>query len=225
MNIHNPPIRSFIRQLVLLAAVLLVIPWFTMAQTTVSIAPTKLNVLYIGVDNPVSVAASGGADDITTVSISGGGGTVSKTAAGLYNVRVSEQTDHCVLSVYVNGKLAGASTFRVRSLPAPSGTIGGYRSGENVSASAIQSQSGVGVYVKDFPFDVRYEVLGYSIAIETEKGDIKAVDCQGANFNSVAKEYITQYGKSGRTLSVDNIRVKDQGGRELKVPSLVYFLK
>lgn len=225
MNIHSFPFRSSVGKLFLLAGILFIGPKATMAQTTIAIAPTKLNVLYIGVNNPISVAASDGADDKVTVSITGGGGSVSKTGAGLYNVQVSEVTDDCVISVYVNGKLAGTSSFRVRSLPAPTGTIGGYQSGENVAASAIQSQSGIGVYVKDFPFDVRYEVLGYTLTIDTDKGDVKTVDCQGASFSPVAKEYINQYAKSGRTVTIDKIRVKDQGGREWKIPSLVYFLK
>lgn len=210
---------------ILLAGILFAGPLVAMAQSTFAIAPTKLNVLYIGVDNPVSVAASGGADDNVTVSVNGGGGTVTKTGAGLYNVQVSEVTNDCVLSVFVNDKLAGSSSFRVRSLPAPSGTVGGYLSGENVPASTFQTQSGVGVYVKDFPFDVRYEVVGYTLTVDTDKGDVKAVDCQGANFSPAAKDFINQYAKAGRTVAIDKIRVKGPGGREWKIPSLVYFIK
>lgn len=225
MNIRSLHLRSTAGKLFLLAGILFAVPVVTMAQTTIAIAPTKLNVLYIGVDNPVSVAASSGADDNVTVSINGGGGIVSKTSAGLYNVQVSEVTDDCVISVYVNGKLAGTSSFRVRSLPAPSGTIGGYRSGENVSANAMQSQNGLGVYVKDFPFDVQYAVLGYTLTIDTDKGDVKSADCEGAYFSPVVKAYINQYAKPGRTVTVDKIRVKDQGGRVWKIPSLVYYIK
>jgi hypothetical protein len=225
MKIHSFQFRSSVAKLLLLAGILFFYPRVTTAQTTIAIAPAKLNLLYIGLNNPISVAASGGVDDNVTVSIKGGGGTVSKVGAGLYNVQVSEVTDDCVIGVYVNGKLAGTSTFRVRSLPTPSGTIGGYRSGENVSASSMQSQNGIGVYVKDFPLDVQYEVLGYTLTIATDKGDVKTVDCQGAFFSPLAKDYINQYAKSGSTITVDKIRVKDQGGREGKIPSLVYFLK
>ena len=39
-----------------------------------SIALDKMNVLYIGVDNPITIAASGGGDDKVQASITGGGG-------------------------------------------------------------------------------------------------------------------------------------------------------
>ena len=36
---------------------------YTVGQANASIALDKMNVLYIGVENPISVAASGGGDD------------------------------------------------------------------------------------------------------------------------------------------------------------------
>ena len=36
---------------------------YTVGQANASIALDKMNVLYIGVDNPVTIAASGGGDD------------------------------------------------------------------------------------------------------------------------------------------------------------------
>lgn len=59
-------------------------PVITIAQTTVAIAPAKMNVLYIGVDDPVSIAVAGGVDGKVQVSISGGS-TMNKIGAGLYN--------------------------------------------------------------------------------------------------------------------------------------------
>ena len=209
----------------LLAAALFTGTMFTNAQTTIAVSPNKMNVLYIGVDNPVSVAASGGADSKLTVSINGGAGTISKTGAGLYNVHVEEVTDDCVISVYVDEKLAGTTTFRVRRLPTPFGTIGGYKSGDNISSAVFQGQAGVGVYLIDFPFDVHYQVAGYTFTVDTDKGDVMTVDCEGASFSPRAKEVIAQHVKPGRTVTIDKIRVKDAGGKELKVPSLVYFIK
>ncbi|HEY6504832.1 MAG TPA: gliding motility protein GldM, partial [Chitinophagaceae bacterium] len=59
---------------------------YKVGQANASIALDKMNVLYIGVDNPVSVAASGGGDDKIQVSINNG--TLTKTGPGKYNARV-----------------------------------------------------------------------------------------------------------------------------------------
>jgi hypothetical protein len=161
----------------------------TVGQTNIAIAPIKMNVLYIGVDNPVSVAASGGSDDKVTVSISGGGGMLSKVGAGLYIVRVASVTDECFMNVYVDGKLMGTSKFRVRSLPNPSGTIGGFKSGDNITADYFRTQTGIGTYIKDSPFEGRYEVIGFTFSVDDDKGGVKSADCQGNIFSSQARQY------------------------------------
>src|SRR5688500_16828639 len=106
-------------KLFLFVFILLTASIYSAAQTSVAVAPNKMNVLYIGVDNPVSIAAYGATDDKVAVSISGGGGAISKLDAGSYVVRVAQVTDDCTIQVNVDGKPVGSSKFRVRSLPHP----------------------------------------------------------------------------------------------------------
>jgi len=209
-------------KLFFLASTLLVTSLISVGQTTIAVAPTNMNVFYIGVDNPVSLAASGAAADNVTVSISGGGGTVAKTDAGHYNVRVASVTDDCLIHVYIDGKLAGTSSFRVRSLPVPMATIGGFTSGGAIPADAFRTQIGVGSYLKDFPFAVKYEVLGFRFRVDDEKGNMQSADCQGNLFSAQAKQYIDQYVKAGRTVTIDNIRAKDPSGKEVKLLDVFY---
>jgi hypothetical protein len=197
----------------------------TFSQMSVAVAPMKMNVLYIGVDNPISVAASGGADEKVTVSISGGGGSVVKEGAGNYIVRVAEVTDECTIQVDVDGKVAGTSKFRVRRLPAPAATVGGYTSGSKLAADAFRAQAGLGVYLKDFPFEVKYKVLGFKFSVNDDRGGLQSADCLGSAFSSTARQYIDQYVKSESIVTIENIRVQDSGGREFKLPSLVYYIK
>ncbi|HWJ26103.1 MAG TPA: GldM family protein [Flavisolibacter sp.] len=212
-------------KLVLISTVLLFSSIFSFGQTNVAIAPNKMNVLYIGVDNPVTIAASDGSDDKVTVSVNGGGATVSKIGSGLYNVHVANVTDQCLINVYVGGKLAGTSSFRVRSLPTPSGTVGGFQSSDMVSADAFRKQVGLGLFLKDFPFQVKYEVLGFRFSIDDGKGGVKSADCRGALFSAQARQYIEQYVAPGSKVAIDNIHVKDEAGKELTVSSLVYYIK
>jgi hypothetical protein len=225
MNHRNPHQFRAVHKMLFIVIALLTGSMITFGQTNVAIAPIKMNVLYIGVDNPVSVAASGGTDDKITVSVSGGGGMLSKIGTGLYNVRVAAVTNECLMNVYVDGKLAGTSRFRVRSLPIPSGTIGGFKSDDNITADYFRTQIGVGTYIMDSPFEVRYEVLGFTFSVDDDKGGVKSAECQGNLFSSQARQYIDQYVKPGRTVTINNIRAKDPGGRELKLPSLVYYIK
>jgi hypothetical protein len=184
-----------------------------------------MNVLYIGVDNPLSVAASNGSDEKVTVTVTGGGGTVSKLGSGLYNVQVTDLTDECLVNVYVDGKIAGSSPFRVRSLPAPFATVGGYLSGRKIKDDAFRSHPGLGVFLKDFPFEVRYEVTGFTFTVGDDQGNVRTTDCESALFTPGAKQLIEQYAKPGEMVTIDKIRVKDPSGKELKIPSLVYYIQ
>ncbi|HYO21326.1 MAG TPA: gliding motility protein GldM, partial [Flavisolibacter sp.] len=168
---------------------------YTVGQANASIALDKMNVLYIGVDNPVSIAASGGGDDRIQVSINGGGGSVNRIGAGKYNVRVTTPGQEAIITVTVDGKVAGASKFRVRNIPAPTGTVGAFPSGETINAGAFKAQAGVGAYIKDFPFDIQYDVISYSVSIDNDEGDIETADCQGTYWSANAKRIIDRNSK------------------------------
>jgi gliding motility-associated protein GldM len=194
---------------------------YTVGQSATAISLTKMNVLYIGVDNPVSIAASGGAEQLNP-SISQG--SLTKTGPGQYIARVNSQTDNCVISVNVAGKLAGQQVFRVRNIPDPVASIGGYASGENVPAGAFKAQGGVGAGIKDFPFELKYSVTGFSVAADTDDGDIAEATSQGNTWSSQARAIINRV-HAGQTVTIDNIRAVGPDGRSRKLPSLVYYIK
>lgn len=220
MNNRNLQSRT-IKQ-IFIAAALLCGSFTGLGQTTVAVAPAKMNVLYIGVDNPLSVAVSSSADDNVTVAITGAGGTVAKTAAGFYNVRVNTVTDNCAVNVYVNGKLTGTSVFRVRSLPVPAAMVGGFPSGTKVSKEVLKAQPGVSVVIKDFPFDLTYNMVGFTVKLLDDANKVKEVYCEGAAFSAQARQYINEYVKPGDLVTVQNIRAKDMSGKEIRLPALVY---
>jgi gliding motility-associated protein GldM len=197
---------------------------YTVGQANASIALDKMNVLYIGVNNPVSIAASGGGDDKVQVGISGGSGSVTKVGAGKYNVRVASVTDDCKITVSVEGKIAGIAQFRVRTIPRPVATVGGFESGDNVAAGAFKAQGGVGAYIKDFPFELKYSVVSFTLTADNDEGDIDEAPCTGNTWSPKAAQIIRSL-KAGRLVTIDNIRAVGEDGRSQKLPSLVYYIK
>lgn len=220
LPIGSTPFRVFLASIITLGNIIT-----ATAQTNVVVAPIKMNVLYIGIDNPVSIAVPNNSNENITVSATGGDATVSKAEDGLYNIRVASITDDCLINVHVDGKLVGTSKFRVRGLPAPYATVGGFESGIRIPADVFKMQAGVGTYLRDFPFLVQNEVLEYTLRVEDEKGATKSVDCQGSRFSAEAKTYINEFVKSGSIVSIINIRAKDEGGRTMKLPSLTYHIQ
>jgi gliding motility-associated protein GldM len=197
---------------------------YTVGQANASIALDKMNVLYIGVANPISVAASGGGDDKITVNISGAGGRLEKTGPGKYNAWVNNQSDDCIITVSVDGKPSGASKFRTRMIPKPIAVVGPYNSGDNVPVNAFRAQAGVGAGVRDFPFELKYSVTRFVLSADNDEGYIDEAVCQGNTFSSAAQGIMNKL-KAGRTVTVDEIYATGPDGRSQKLPSLVFYIK
>lgn len=196
---------------------------YTVGQANASIALDKMNVLYIGVDNPVSIAASGGGDDKVKATISDG--SLISQGKGKYIARVNRVNDNTIITVSVDGKVAGASQFRVRTIPQAQAYVGGNPSGANVSAGAFRAQGGVGAGIKDFPFELAYEVVSFTFTCDTDEGDIVSVPVSGNAFNGAVRTAINTHVKAGKMVTIDNIRVKGPDGRTTSAPSLLYYIK
>ncbi|MEN9497460.1 MAG: gliding motility protein GldM [Bacteroidota bacterium] len=197
---------------------------YTVGSANASIALDKMNVLYIGVDNPVTIAASGGGDDKIRAEIVGGGGQITRTGTGKYNCRVSQISDNCTINVYVDNKLVGASEFRVQALPPAQAYVGGKQSGEPVSAGEFRSQAGVGAGIMNFPFKLDYKVESFNFTCDTDD-DIVNIANQGAAFSPAVRSAISQHVKAGRMVTIEEIRVKGPDGRTNKAPALVYYIQ
>lgn len=196
---------------------------YVVGSASASIALDEMNVLYIGYDNKVTIAASGGGDDKVAVTMTGGGGNITKQGGGHYIAKVNSVTDDCKINVTVDGKTVSQS-FRVRTIPQPVGTVGGYASGDNVPAGAFKAQTGVGAYIKDFPLNLKYAVTSFTITADNAEGDIEEAACTGNLFDAKAQRMLRNL-SGGRTVTIDNIRAVGPDGRNQKLPSLVYYIK
>jgi hypothetical protein len=194
-------------------------------QANASIALDKMNVLYVNIDNPVTIAASGGGDDRVQANISGGGGSLRKVGPGKYIARVGSVTDDCKISVSVDGKLAGVSQFRVRTIPDPVATVGNFSSGDNVPAGAFKAQAGVGAFIRDFPFDLKYQVVSFTMTGDGEGfDDIVEASNQGNAWGPQAQGIMRRV-RPGSFITIENVRAIGPDGRTRKIPSLLYNIK
>jgi len=196
---------------------------YVVGQANASVGLDKMNVLYIGVPNPVTVAATGGGDDRVKVSITGGGGSLVKKGPGKYDAFVSSVTDECKVNIDFDGK-ASSFNFRVRTIPEAQAFVGGQPSGANINAGSFRAQGGVGAGIKNFPFELEYDVVSFVFTCDTDD-DIVSIPNQGAAFSSQVRTAINQYVQAGRMVTIDDIRVKGPDGRTNKAPSLVYYIK
>ncbi|HEX7904359.1 MAG TPA: gliding motility protein GldM [Chitinophagaceae bacterium] len=194
---------------------------YTVGQSNASIALDKMNVLYIGVDNPLTIAASGGGDDKVNATINNG--TLTRAGGGKWIARVSKVDDNTIVTVTVDGKVAGASQFRVRTIPEAQAYVGGKPAGSEMSAGAFKAQPGVAAGIKNFPFQLEYEVVSFNFTCDTDD-DIVSVPSTGAMFTGAVRRAIDQHVKAGRMVTLDNIKVRGPDGRVTPAPGLYYYI-
>ena len=194
---------------------------YTVGQTSTSVALDKMNVLFIGIDNPVTIAASGGAEQINaTISQ----GSLSKVGPGKYIARVNSDGE-CTINVSVSGKSAGSFPFRVRSIPDPVAMVGVARSGDNVSASAFRSQAGVRAVLENFFYDAQFKVTSFRITGDGEGfEDLMEATNSGAAWSGPAQNIVNKV-RPGSFITIEDIRAVGSDGRTRKLPPLLYNIK
>ncbi len=92
-----------------------------------------------------------------------------------------------IITVTVDGKVAGASQFRVRTIPEAQAYVGGQPSGDNIAAGAFKAQGGVGAGIKDFPFELSYDVVSFTFTCDTDD-DIVYSTSSGSCFQRCCKK-------------------------------------
>ncbi len=176
-------------------------------QSGATVSADKMNVFYIGVDNPVSVAAGGDFSKINA-SCSGGGCNMSKTGGGKYNVRVSTPGKASV-SVSAPDVKSESFEFRVKRIPDPVAMIGrGYKS--SMGTGEFKAQEGIRAELKDFDFEARCKISGFEIARVPKRADPIVRSQAGGRYDGTTQN-IVQAAKPGDIYYFSRIKAKCPG--------------
>lgn len=194
---------------------------YTVGQSSAAVQLDNMNVLFIGVDNPVTISGSGSVDQIKAT-ISGGGGVLSGGGAKR-SVRVSQETDECYITVTTPDGKTTRVQFRVRSIPDPTPMIGTNKSG-NIPASYFKSQAGVRAMVENFYYKTQFNVTSFRITGDAAGfDDILEANNTGAEWNEARN--IVSKARPGSFITIEDIYAVGPDGRRRKLTPLIFNLK
>lgn len=186
---------------------------YSVGASTTSISADKMNVLYIGLQNPISISAGGVPAEKVSAGINNG--TMAKTAAGKYSVTVTKPgTAMITVNGDIDGKVKtlGSKEFRIKYIPDPVLKVG-MSKGPFMKAAEFKVQGGLRADLEDFLFDgVRYEVVSYRIGIDAKGKDYAEGEANSAYFPNSVMPVIRSL-RAGDIVYFDNIRVKGPDGR------------
>jgi len=145
---------------------------YIVAKPSLTVSLDAMNVMYQGLNNPISISVPG----IPTekLSVSASGGTLIATGSGKYNVKVSGGTkvDLNVYATMDNGekKNMGTMSFRVKQIPKPKAKFGEITDSGNMSKSAANAQQGLIAQYENFIYDIPAKVTSFKMVVFTANG-------------------------------------------------------
>lgn len=181
----------------------------------------KMNVVYIGVDNPITIS-SGAGDEKTTVTPAGGGMTITKSAPGKYVARATTPDMKAGITVSVKDGKSTQFPIRVKRIPDPVPTLGGKLRGGNAQPGTIKAQSGVVPLLENFDFEARFNVESYNM-VYVSKGEIFRAEGSGPLFNSQMQNFLSR-AKPKDVIYIEEIKVRGPDNTPRKIGQIVFTI-
>ncbi len=196
---------------------------------SVSVSADKMNVLYVGIDNPVTIAVAGINSNDIEVSVIGLEGVSISGEKASYIVRASQQTGYNQFcSVLVkdkkSGQIYGSFPLRVKRIPDPQARLSGRTDG-SISAGEMKVQNGIMAVLENFDFEAKCQISSYELIYITKGQEPLITVNSGAAFSPQTKKLI-EAAQSGDVYIFKDVKGRcpgDAAGRRLN--PLVFTIK
>ncbi|NPA43437.1 MAG: gliding motility protein GldM [Chlorobi bacterium] len=176
------------------------------------ISADKMNVLYKGVDNPLSISVPGIPDNKIKVTAPG----IRKIKNGKYIINVTNYpgrtVDIVVTWTLPNGQTKrDKKTFRVKNIPTPLGAISGQTARARLPKRNVEIGT-VSAVLPDFDFDVKIKVVAFDFKAPGQP----TIHVVGNRLNERAKSALRRV-KRGQTVQIYGIKTKLVGNDKYKL--------
>lgn len=204
---------------------------YTVMEPSATVSATMMNVLYAGIDNPISISVPGvpvnstGATMTNGTLVRKGDGWVARPAKIGENATITVTAD-------IDGRRQNVSstTFRVRRLPDPvafisykgqSGAAERFKGGR-LSKALLTSAPGIAAAIDDDMLNIDFQVLGFSTVFFDQMGNAIPEVSQGPQFSQRQKDQFRRLSR-GKRFYISGIKAKGPDGivRELSPVEII----
>lgn len=171
-----------------------------------TISADKMNVVYRGVKNPMTISFAGIPDNSVNASAQG----LNKLGGTKYVMDVTGVSGREV-TINVSGKLpdgqsvSDKATFRIKDLPRPTGTIRGEDGDVKMQRSSLEIAT-IGARFDDFDFELPLSVSGFKFKVPGQP----TIQVGGSKLDSRAKQALSR-AKRGDNVQIFDIQVQASG--------------
>ncbi|MDC0584139.1 hypothetical protein OAO55_00220 [Bacteroidales bacterium] len=195
---------------------------YTVAEGSSGVSAKKMNVFYLGVDNPVDVFVGGvQAENIEPVISNGkikrvgNEWIVNPKSPGnaLITIRVKRE-DGALKDV-------GFVEFKVKTVPDPVAKINGRKDG-GIKKPVLAAQFGIVADMENFDFDLEYKVTGFVVSAVVN-GFTQEVVVKGFKFDKKVQQFIQRL-PGGRRVTFSGIKAVGPDGTVRNLNSISFKL-
>ena len=179
-----------------------------------TISADKMNVVYRGVSNPMTISFAGVSDNNVSASAPG----LSKgSGVGKYVMNPGSGKE---VTINVTGKLpdgtnvSDRATFRIKDIPKPSGTIAGQQDNVSLPKSNLEIAT-ITAVLNDFDFELPISVTSFKIKVPGQP----SVNVTGNKMNDQGKAQIRKASR-GDGVQIFDIKAQIIGNSAYKLPTV-----
>jgi gliding motility-associated protein GldM len=202
---------------------------YVVGEPNVVVSPTAMNVLYMGIDNPIDVSVPNVSPDKIKIKVINGDNRVGKIKNSkgenfrgnwLIKPNAVGQNVQVIVTADINGKPMQFAPleFRVKSIPKPTAVFGGKSTGTIPRATAA-AQQGVFAILPDFDFDLQYNVTAFTILYTDNRGDFEQ-SSTSSNLTSEQKALIGRLTR-GKNLIIKDIKALGPDGKTTELAPVI----
>lgn len=181
---------------------------YTVIEPTATVSATMMNVLYAGIDNPMSISVPGVATNAVTATMTNG--TLAKNGDA-WVARPTKVGEDAVITVNANmdgsQQTVATMTFRVRKLPDPSpyisftdskGNVERYKGSRPFAKTLLLQASGLEAAIDDDLLNIQFKVLSFETVFFDSMGNAIPEVSNGASFSQRQKDSFRRLSRGKR---------------------------
>lgn len=202
---------------------------YTVIEPMATVSATMMNVLYAGIDNPISISVPGvPMADISatmtngTLTRSGDHWVARATAVG------KEATINVTANIDGRSTRVADMTFRIRKLPDPTafiaytgndGNPAHYKGGRQFAKASLLAAPGLEAAIDDGLLNTRFNVTSFQTIFFDQMGNAMIENSNGPSFSNAQKQRF-QGLKRGKRFYISNIKATGPDGISRDLPPI-----
>ncbi len=210
-------------------------PWsfqYLVLEKGISLQGDKMNTLYTGVHNPVTISVPG--YPLSALSLRVPGASVAKLSDGHYTISVPQKKKD-ILYGYIDARNTKGTVstvhgmeLHVKELPPPVATIAGVAEGDVLPLVQLLQVHSIGIAQRDTEMDMEYNLRSYQIGFITRNRTYYtgAYTITGNDWTTIPElKEILQQLQPGDRVIVSDIEATDSRGVQAEVPPASYTIQ